>query len=247
MRVTENPSDFFREYELKFLFPRSAYMFVHNYLEAVLNPDEFSSSRNFTLNYDTPELKAFQEKRYSEISKTKVRLRWYLDTATGKFSDKVYLEVKRRRANLRNKSRTPVDRDAALLTREMTAGRLDSREYATPSFSEPELFDDRKFPIVCSSYSRKRFLCRTSAARVNLDSDLRIEAVDPTVVGPSATGAPSLDMPVIVEVKGTANGIPAELAGLLGRPDQFGFSKYEYIINNLCRLDRSEGIADEWI
>jgi hypothetical protein len=212
------------EYELKFLLPASRAAFLRSWIAAAVPPDSrFPPARVVTVYYDTRGLRYLVEKVDSVYMKTKARLRWYVGPHGEPIGSPVFAECKFRVGSAREKVRvrlpiTPADLACQPLDAPAWASLLDPLRALGP-----DLPSDLA-PVIRLGYLRCRYSDRTGA-RVTLDSDIRIEALNRSLL---ATPVPPTALPTAVfEYKGRV----MELPGYLKPVERFGarkgsFSKY---------------------
>ena len=215
-----------RDIETKFQFPPQAAPGLLSWLTAHCHADgAHPANRVHSIYFDTPELASLREKLNSDYLKSKLRLRWYgpPEGPAGAERRPVFAEVKSKTGSNRSKYRLEVPLAAEALEHQT----LDSGPAAGLA-RMPELQElgvsGHLVPVLALSYLRQRFLCPESGARINLDSNIRVERTHPGMIG----GASGMTVPhVVLEVKGASDDLPTALHPLMslgGR--RSSFSKY---------------------
>ncbi|HXE80009.1 MAG TPA: VTC domain-containing protein [Vicinamibacterales bacterium] len=212
------------ERELKFVVPPSRTAFVGAWLRSVCLPDPVHPpARVVTVYFDTPQLELLYEKINSDYLKTKVRVRWYERLDGSPAGEAVFVEAKHRVGSTRAKTRRTADTTAS----EVAGWSLQRREW-------PTLLDVLRgagievpqglAPAIRLSYVRERLTDRVEGGRLNLDTVMHVDAVNPERIRPGVTGP----MPgAVVEYKGRTPDLPDHLR-LLPRSGgrRASFSKY---------------------
>ena len=190
--------------------------------------------------FDDAGLSSFYEKANGDALKRKVRIRWYRPLP-GRGSPEgptdAFLEVKDRIGAARDKFRVRFQADGAMLDRapldDPAWGRLLRHACATAGME----LADGLLPTVSIRYSRHRFVCPLTGARISLDYDIS---------APRANGAifplavPQHCPAVVCEAKhNSVRTWPwtADLAAMGYLP--MSFSKYGYFIAKLLSGDLS--------
>lgn len=177
------------------------------WLQHICMPDPmFPSGVIHTLYYDTPSLHSYEEKRAGDFIKTKVRLRWYDmvgDTDDTRYT--AYLEVKRRIGSSRQKWRKPLALDREWLATASLADQgfrdvlTEADEVLADAFPLPPV------PAVVLSYTRYRFVCPETLARVCLDTGIGTERINNGAL--PAHGRAQLPE-IVMEIKNKRRDIP---------------------------------------
>lgn len=212
------------EYELKFLVPASRAAFLRSWIASAVRPDvTYPPARVVTVYFDTRGLDFLGEKVDSDYLKTKARIRWYAGLAGEEIGSPVFAECKYRLGATRRKVRVRLplraaDVSAWPLTSPAWATQLNALRAEAPQLP-PELT-----PTMRLRYVRCRFLDR-DGARVTLDSDIRLEAINPARVAEPVVSTP---LPTAVfEYKGKTMELPRHLAPVVRfGARQSSFSKY---------------------
>lgn len=220
----EGPDAYQPEYELKYLVPASRAAFLRSWIASAVPPDSrFPPARVVTVYYDTRDLRYLGEKVDSVYLKTKARVRWYAGRGGESIGSPVFAECKFRAGSTREKVRVrlPVAADT------VAAWPLDAAAWppllAPLREQAPDLPADL-VPVMRLRYLRCRFADR-NGARVTLDSEIRVEAVNRSVV--SEPVAPTSLPTAVFEYKGRVMDLPEYLKPVV----RFGarkasFSKY---------------------
>lgn len=226
MVTTTEPLDAFvaagleREHKLLLAAGRAAA--VRALLDASCGPDPlYPANRVVTVYFDTPDLRALDDKLSGASRKAKLRLRWYLDDRGG--STEPVVEIKQRYAAWRCKLRAAAGLPAAALARlplhHPVVGALPRLAEALARSLPPGLG-----PVLTVSYARRRYREPLSGARVSLDTDLRVDAVR---AGLGLHPPPGALPECVLEIKTPRAEIPERLRPALAlgcRPGSF--SKY---------------------
>ena len=209
--------------ELKFVFPNDRAGVLRDWLglRCAVDP-AFPAGRIAGIYYDTADGRYLGEKVNSDYLKTKIRLRWYGDWATGKPFGRVYLEVKQRIGSTRQKARRVL---------EWSAEELDGARGGDPRFAAvsgwvaemgfrapPDLA-----PMISLEYRRSRYVEPETGTRICLDQDIApiwILGKGSMQRTPIAEG--------VFEVKGTVDRLPVSLLPMVEMGCRLqSFSKYE--------------------
>ncbi len=223
--------------ELKYVFPNSRSRLFREWLDRRCRPDPvFAAGRISSIYFDMRGNVLLDEKVNSDYLKTKVRLRWYGDWATGEPSGAVYLEVKQRIGSSRKKYRRRLDwmaETTARLTLEDVRLLEVNRLAAEAGFR----FGGPLFPVACLEYRRRRYVEAATGTRICLDHDIRPVRVHGQW-GRAAHGLPISEG--VFEVKGATERLPATLHPLiaLGCRRQ-SFSKFQQCMDQ--RIVRAGG------
>lgn len=148
--------------------------------------------------YDTRTLDAYEDKAHGQFLKTKVRARWYAEEKSAQDGMPLFIEVKHRLGGGRRKLRRKLQVSRAW----MESVPLDDPALRTLLYDHTrdlgEPLPADLFPVICIAYSRHRFVCSSTGARVCLDFDIRAERVNPGIL--SCRACPSLGSAVF-EIK----------------------------------------------
>jgi len=204
--------------EAKYLLPTAAQPPVFAFLAASCRPEaRFPAGRVESIYFDTDGLAAYQDKRASQLHKTKIRLRWYDGRGP------VFAEVMRRRGERRDKLRALLDLDGEELSRlGLAAPRLAEVPALLAACGQPVPAELR--PVFRGRFHRRRWVEPASGVRVALDTAIAAVEVA-SHLGGGATAGP---LPcAVVEIKGAVSGLPAPLRPLLALGcRRASFSKY---------------------
>ena len=208
--------------ERKFVAPADRAAIAEAILETTCFPDpDHPRGTVCSLYFDRPGVPALDEKNAGDFLKLKVRLRWYREDL-GRPTVPAWIEVKRRIGGGRLKDRRRVSLPAALLARDPwdadelvgLVARAAAEMTGGPGASLA--------PLIELSYERARHLCPFTGARVSLDTHIRAERFNPSLLAHLAS--PELGV-AILEVK-TQEG--AGEVPWLGRMARAGFRKASF-------------------
>lgn len=165
------------EFELKFSLPNAHAAVVLPWLHACCQPHrEFPQALISSVYYDTSDWRLLNEKGASDFFKTKVRLRWYGEAASGQPRGQGFMEAKLKSGTQRRKIRvalpgkaeewakTPLE-DAAFEPplQELQARGLSGLQRLLPAFE--------------IQYRRYRFVHPFSPSILCLDTEIRVSRV----------------------------------------------------------------------
>ena len=188
---------------------------------------EFPLGTVFSLDYDTPTLALYEEKRNSDYLKTKVRLRWYDaydEIRPDESADLVrcFLEVKSKIGSLRTKNRVAL----SIPRQHLIDDPFRREEIAElPRRSGLDIADlpSALLPMLLVQYERARFVDSVTGCRIALDTRIRAVATHPHYV---PARLPSQLSVGVLEVKGPERDFPDSLGPLGGYVRKAAFSKY---------------------
>jgi hypothetical protein len=212
------------EHEVKFPLDNSRAHIVHAWLRRRCRPDaEFASSIVSSIYYDTPDWSYLYEKMNSDYLKTKFRIRWYSDLASGVPGKASFVEAKFKTGSRRSKRRLRCDLSGADLSQmSLNDSRLRRaiRELRRCGVDVPESV----FAVFQIDYCRQRYVDPTSGARLSLDYNIRVARGNSRAV---PRGFPGVLDCAVFELKGAASVLPDFLHQVtaLGCRKQ-SFSKY---------------------
>ncbi len=203
-------------------------------LDAQCIPDgEFPYGTINSIYYDTPRMDSYYEKANGDNLKTKIRVRWYSESAGRPDGmTPVFVEAKMRIGSARRKFR---------LKTEAPSQWLAQCGLADPSFEEfmaqiyeragmPEAL--ARTPTVCISYSRLRYVCPLSGSRVALDWNISAPRFNSRIF-PAARSSVNADS-IVCEFKNQGGAAPPWAKTLTDAGFKFGsFSKYGECIGKL--------------
>ena len=159
--------------ERKFVGDRLDLPFVLGLLDARLLPDRYhAAGRINSVYFDTPGLRAWDEKANGDNLKRKVRARWYGRPEELGADVPVFLELKRRIGSARNKVRIEVRAPRDLLA---DAPLSDPRWPALFAAHAPELGEPvgpEWAPVCRIEYDRVRYNDLENGSRVSVDWDV---------------------------------------------------------------------------
>jgi hypothetical protein len=222
------------ETELKYVFPVMRTPTVVRLLESHCRPDpEFPYGVVSGIYYDSADWDFVGEKFNSDYLKTKVRVRWYEETGSiGPDGDRSFLELKRRIGSTRNKLRVPTPYTGAELAA-MDLGDRRLLQLPLTLLGIGAQIGKPLFPAFIVRYERRRYIDRSSQARVAVDSAISSPKVNRQMI--AAPTLCALEWSVL-EVKGTAGEFPVALRDVfkLGLRRE-AFSKYMECYRRLTR------------
>ena len=197
---------------------------VRGLLHAVCRPDPVHPrARVVTVYYDTPGFRSLDEKINSDYLKAKIRVRWYERLDGGAPDETLFVECKYRVGATRHKERVRLSERAS----DVSGWTLDRPEWARllqPLRLEGVDAPPDVEPIVRLAYVRERFIDPAGAARLALDTDIEVQAVNPRRLRP---GLPGRLPGAVVEYKGSSTELPPHLQALArAGARKASFSKY---------------------
>lgn len=211
------------EFELKYVTSGHRVPALRSYLGQVLRRDpKYPAAWVETVYFDGVHFESLREKTNSDYLKTKFRVRWYEDSATGALSS-AFAEVKHRVGGRRRKERLETGRDGGTLRR-LPLEDLGWRELVAEQAARGLELPHTLFPMLHLRYLRERFVDRVTGERVSLDSTISVRRAHRGFL----RHAPPLPLPeALVEVKGPGRTLPVSL-GLLPEMGcrRASFSKY---------------------
>jgi len=181
--------------------------------------------------FDTYDEMMLGEKQNSDFKKIKIRLRWYSSLTTHKSGDALYLEVKRKTGRARQKERylLPYKSDWAA-----SKFLCDSKYFSINNLLTAKgiYLNQAVFPVLQIDYRRSRYNDTLSAARLSIDSDIRVSRINPRMIG-------RLDRTplkyAVFEHKGRNDSLPDWLymVNTIAVGSKNSFSKYSRCIEHL--------------
>lgn len=181
--------------------------------------------------FDTRNWHFLHEKINSDFFKTKVRLRWYADLDSGKYSTESFLEVKFKQGKKRHKIRKRLDISGESLAESDLSSR-DLIDLPNRLLELGVIFPEALFPVFQIQYNRLRFVEPFSRARLSLDYAIRVPVVNRQKI---PVFFPFSLQNAVFELKGTDSRLPAflhQLTTLGCRKDSF--SKYSFCYAKLA-------------
>jgi SPX domain protein involved in polyphosphate accumulation len=149
--------------------------FARAWLHQVCLPDPlYPVGKIFSIYYDTPDLAAYYEKANGDFLKTKVRLRWY-DSSLNDSANGIpaFLEIKMKKGSGGDKFRKKLSLPWDWLNR-VTLENEDLNQIVHDHVHElGEKVPLNLFAMLRVVYSRERFVCSSTGARVSLDTQIR--------------------------------------------------------------------------
>lgn len=200
MSIAEPPPQSLVKPEIKFVADARHSDFAWRWLKHHCLPDPaYRTGIVRSVYYDTPQLDAYAEKVNGDFYKQKVRLRWYdPDTGTDPLRRTTFLEVKNKAGGGRNKDRVKImlDRDWLEHAPLSDARFLNVLRTGAPGLLEATL--PTLFPSLVVQYSRQRYVCPATHARVCLDTDISVERVNTRLL---ATHGYANIRDIVIEIK----------------------------------------------
>lgn len=205
MKSALERKEFAPDRELKWVLSNARAPHVLGYLQSHLRPDPaFPGAWVMSLYFDTPDWRFLEAKLSSDYRKTKVRVRWYEDSAGSPIGGAAFLEIKRKHGAVREKVRVALEGTAQGL-----AGAKLSDEWVRRL---PDLAASTGLrlpaplrPAFLLSYRRERFIEPSSGLRVALDRDIHVKQVHS---GQLATARRPRLTTAVLEVKGHDRPLP---------------------------------------
>lgn len=227
-----DPSSGSADHEIKFVVPSSAAEALRTWVGGVCRRDpSHPPARVTTVYFDTPDLRLLSEKIDSDYLKTKVRVRWYGTVDSG--ASTVFAEVKHRIGSHRAKVRVVLDVPAADVARWPLC---DARWPAllSPLRDRVPTLPSLLAPVLCLTYTRHRFLDPALAARITIDSDIRVIGVNVAML---AGQVPVGIDDVVFEYKSRSFDLPPHLGPIVRYgARRMAFSKYLACYQAVTRL-----------
>ena len=145
-----------------------------------LSDSEYPEGKINSIYFDTPHRLFHGEKTDGDNLKLKVRIRWY--SRPGQPTDEkipVFIEAKHRLGSARNKQRilVPAPERWICETPLDDPSFPDFLYHHAAGLGEPIPLN--LTPVLCISYSRRRYLCPETGSRVALDWQIRADRVNP--------------------------------------------------------------------
>jgi hypothetical protein len=211
------------ERELKFSLPSSRVSVIRSLLYSLCQPDRtYPPGRIVTVYFDDAELECLEEKINSDYRKTKIRARWY-QHMNGRIEGAVFVECKRRVGSRRTKLRVRSALPAAEVA-EWPLERLNWSSVLDGLRAAGVGVACELQPVLRLSYLRERFTDVFGGGRLSLDTDIRVEAVNPRRLRPGLLGPTAV---AVLEYKGQAAELPAHLHLLVrAGARKVSYSKY---------------------
>jgi SPX domain protein involved in polyphosphate accumulation len=212
------------ESEIKFIVPNHGVKPLMNFVRSRCQIDSsFPSAEISSIYYDSEFFHYLDEKINSDFLKSKYRLRWYRDPATGTFSSSAYMEAKFRTGSKRSKHRIKSQTSPNQLSVSSLNDSVIIKEPET-LYTNGIIPEHHLFPMFTITYNRQRYLEPISRCRISIDTDIHVPKINGRFL---PTARPASIMNAVVEVKGDLNMLPPALYSLTG----FGmrkasFSKY---------------------
>ena len=213
-------------YETKYLVENR--VLLHALLDNYYTPDQqYPLGYIFNVHFDTLDLRAYEEKKAGDLSKSKLRARWYSESAELTLPTAIKVENKRKQDRLVTKHSLSLTIKAASIF-----------DLLDPFFWEPlfqnklpagNLVVTRKFyPVLISGYRRQRYIDPMTGARISLDEHIQSYAISPLL---TATNENKILLPqTILEVKSGRSSCPQILANF-NCMQEHTFSKYASLLS----------------
>jgi hypothetical protein len=201
------------EYELKFVVPNHHLGPILDFVNLSCRADGvYPAGIVSSIYFDSLRWDALNEKVNSDYIKTKFRLRWYRDPASGAYSDASFAESKHRIGCRRIKSRVTTDLAPEKLDRmpledaSLTAvpGMLRRDGIATGA---------HLFPSILIRYTRHRYVDPLTGARISIDSGISSPRINRHML-PRGTGNGAALSHAVIEVKSPLDALPRSLRPL---------------------------------
>lgn len=224
--------------EQKYVFPDPHKTILLDWLESFCVRDpKFYRGVVSSLYYDTPTFALYDEKRNSDYTKTKVRLRWYGAPTSGADSESVscFLEVKQKQGSIRHKQRVAVTLPAQKLV-PLNFADEEMRHLPRQLFSLIAIQSIQLQPMLVVQYQRHRFIDPQTRARISLDTQIQCPCANPDyfVRSPSTRLSQS-----VLEIKYPGFDLPEILKPLQPYVRKDSFSKYaqcyEQLMNPIAK------------
>ncbi len=216
------------ESELKFVIPDHQLTPALSIIEALCVEDTQHPAANiFSIYYDSQVFDSLNEKINSDYYKSKVRLRWYQDNVSKRFSETAYAEAKFRIGAQRQKHRVISD----LKPQDLAAISLDDdalNSTTTHLLSKGVIINKPLFPTLLIQYQRRRFVDPISGNRISIDNNIQTPRWNQRMM-PGASAAKL--QTAVIEIKGNQNRGPQNLHILT----QFGVRKSSFSKYLSCR------------
>ena len=219
---TASPAD--PERELKFIVPEGRVAVVGGLLNGLCRPDAVHPpARVVTVYFDTPGFQLLDEKVNSDYLKTKIRVRWYEGLEGRDAGDVVFVECKYRVGTIRRKVRVRAPEEA----RRVALWGLERPEWLTLVAhlrQEGVTVPPDVAAVARLAYVRQRFRDPVTGARLTFDTDMTVQAVNPSRLPPGFAGP----LPgAVVEYKDSGTDLPRHLRLLVeAGARKASFSKY---------------------
>ena len=135
--------------------------------------------------------------------------------------------------------RFPVALDPRTISSELKIGIF--RSVSTTSIpSSLRASSETRYPVIYSTYNRKRYISKTGDWRINFDSDLTFVSANRKCFPDYAHSTIDTRRPIVIEIKGKSNRLPRELTALLANHQRSSFSKYLYFSEQVMKNHLSE-------
>ena len=171
------------EHETKYVFPCHQASKLAAWLKGRCRPDpEYAEGRISSIYFDTHDWFLLREKLNSDYLKTKIRIRWYIDPATGRHLPANFLEVKCKIGSSRKKMRV----DSGFETAWIDAAPLSDQAFLGVSLQLQRLgvkLRGSLRPTLRIEYTRRRFIDPLTGVRLCVDYDIRAVACNPRMLG----------------------------------------------------------------
>jgi len=165
-------------YETKFVLDDRAAHIAGHWLSRIFLPDpDYPANFVCSIYFDTRDWQYLNEKENSDFLKTKVRLRWYESLGANEPEGSARLEAKQKRGPRRSKLRVEAPISAAELSRlPLEHPVLQQMPDLVRQAGVP--VPDRLLPTLQIRYLRRRYVDRSTGARLSLDSAITAPRVN---------------------------------------------------------------------
>ncbi len=165
-------------HEIKFVLNNFiAHRFIR-WLQLRCKPDpEYPGGIVSSIYFDTGDWRFLREKLNSDFFKTKIRLRWYEDIQNGESSPYSFLEAKFKIGSQRKKVRIETGRSGESLSR-MALDDGELLGFPLLLRAEGIVLRETVFPVFTIRYQRLRFIEPLSAARLSVDYNICVPALN---------------------------------------------------------------------
>jgi len=222
------------EHETKFVLPNTRARGVIAWLTKRCQPDpQYATGQVSSIYYDTRDWAYLDEKINSDYLKTKVRVRWYGDSRTGRLYPTSFLEVKSKIGSARKKIRIRMEVDSHTMTQMVLH---DPAWLHLPRLAEERGVFLKKplLPTFQLNYQRFRFVDPLTGSRLCVDYNIHVSRINPVMI--QRMNPVSLD-DAVFELKGKGGHLPDWLHQLTSFGCRRGaFSKYSGCYAQLKRI-----------
>lgn len=215
----ENPlwSTIPRQYEVKSIVHEHS---DHQKLSRIVSGStikEISSEYVYSMYFASSDLIEIQDKIDSSYLKTKYRVRYY-KSKKSEVTSNCYFEIKKKYGEQRQKMRRDI---------KTTSENVENKKFYTNARFYTEIATPFLFlrPLLLISYKRERFFDIESSVKINVDSEITLETVNPIFLSSSG----KLELPnKVIELKSEKKASALQILGRSGL-QQSNFSKLVYL------------------